>query len=248
MVERLADHLGTWAGADPQRMAVAETVRIITDTCRGISVLVADGSLGQDLGAAVTENIQGETQKALDELANRMLIDACRGGPRGGRGVGRRRTARAGQSESRLLVAFDPLDGSSNIDINVSIGTIFSILPIKPGVDPASVEAFLQRGPQPARGRLRALRAADHPRHVARARNGVLHAGSTHQHLPPQPSPALDPCPNSGIRDQHGELGAIGRAPFRLTSTSASTARRDRGARTPTCAGSRRWSRTATAS
>ena len=53
MVERLADHLGTWAGADPQRMAVAETVRIITDTCRDISVLVADGSLGQDLGAGV---------------------------------------------------------------------------------------------------------------------------------------------------------------------------------------------------
>ena len=45
-----------------------------------------------------------------------------------------------------LLVAFDPLAGSSNIDINVSIGTIFSILPVKPGVDPVSVEAFLQKG------------------------------------------------------------------------------------------------------
>ena len=60
--ERLADYLSTWAAADPRRMAVAETVRIITDTCREISVLVADGSLGQDLGAAVTENIQGETE------------------------------------------------------------------------------------------------------------------------------------------------------------------------------------------
>ncbi len=146
MVERLADHLGTWAGADPQRMAVAETVRIITDTCRDISVLVADGSLGQDLGAAVTENIQGETQKALDELANRMLIDACRGGPVAAVASEEDELPVPANPKAGLLVAFDPLDGSSNIDINVSIGTIFSILPIKPGVDPASVEAFLQRG------------------------------------------------------------------------------------------------------
>ena len=144
--ERLADHLSTWAATDPQRIAVAETVRIITDTCRDISVLVADGSLGQDLGAAVTENIQGETQKALDDLANRMLIDACRSGPVAAVASEEDELPVPANPKAGLLVAFDPLDGSSNIDINVSIGTIFSILPVKPSVDPASVEAFLQKG------------------------------------------------------------------------------------------------------
>ena len=144
--ERLADHLGAWAGADPQRSAVAETVQIITDTCRAISVLVADGSLGQDLGAAVTENVQGETQKALDDLANRMLIDACRAGPVAAVASEEDELPVPANPKAGLLVAFDPLDGSSNIDINVSIGTIFSILPVKPGVDPVSVEAFLQKG------------------------------------------------------------------------------------------------------
>lgn len=144
--ERLADHLGAWAGADPQRSAVAETVQIITDTCRAISVLVADGSLGQDLGAAVAENIQGETQKALDDLANRMLIDACRAGPVAAVASEEDELPVLANPKAGLLVAFDPLDGSSNIDINVSIGTIFSILPVKPGVDPVSVEAFLQKG------------------------------------------------------------------------------------------------------
>ena len=144
--ERLADHLSTWAAGDAQRMAVAETVQIITDTCRDISVLVADGSLGQDLGAAVTENIQGETQKALDDLANRMLIDACRRGPVAAVASEEDELPVPANPKAGLLVAFDPLDGSSNIDINVSIGTIFSILPVKPGVDPVSVEAFLQKG------------------------------------------------------------------------------------------------------
>ena len=247
MVERLADHLGTWAGADPQRMAVAETVRIITDTCRDISVLVADGSLGQDLGAAVTENIQGETQKALDELANRMLIDACRGGPVAAVASEEDELPVPANPKAGLLVAFDPLDGSSNIDINVSIGTIFSILPIKPGVDPASVEAFLQRG----RNQLAAGYVLYGPQTTL-----VMSLGQgtvcftldrrTNTFLlshPPLSIPAQTRNSRSTWR-----TGAIGRAPFRLTSTSASTARRDRGARTPTCAGSRRWSRTATVS
>ena len=145
--ELLAAYLKDWAGTDPQRRDVAATVEILADTCRAISVLVAQGNLEQNLGAAVTENVQGETQKALDDLTDRMLIEACRRAPVAAVASEEDEHPVPGNPDGAgLLVAFDPLDGSSNIDINVSIGTIFSILPVKPGVDPVSAEAFLQPG------------------------------------------------------------------------------------------------------
>ena len=79
--ELLAAYLKDWGGTDPQRRDVAATVEILAETCRAISVLVAQGNLDQNLGAAVTENVQGETQKALDDLTDRMLIEACRRAP-----------------------------------------------------------------------------------------------------------------------------------------------------------------------
>ena len=145
--ELLADYLGTWAGGDARRRDVAATVTALTDACRAISVLVAQGNLEQNLGAAVTENVQGETQKALDDLTDRMLIEACRRAPVAAIASEEDEHPVPGNpAGAGLLVAFDPLDGSSNIDINVSIGTIFSILPVKPGTEPVSVEAFLQPG------------------------------------------------------------------------------------------------------
>ena len=142
----LIDHLAAWAGADPQRRDVAETVAVIADTCRDISTLVAEGNLHEDLGAAVTQNVQGETQKHLDDLADRLLIEACRRAPVAAIASEEEELPVPGRAGAGLLVAFDPLDGSSNIDINVSIGTIFSILPTMPGTDPVSPEAFLQSG------------------------------------------------------------------------------------------------------
>ena len=144
--ELLADHLRAWAGADARRRAVAATVEAIADACRDISALVARGNLEGDLAAAVTENVQGETQKRLDELTDGMLIEACRRAPVAAIASEEDEHPVPGDPKAGLLVAFDPLDGSSNIDINVSIGTIFSILPVRPGADPVSVEAFLQPG------------------------------------------------------------------------------------------------------
>ena len=144
--ELLAAYLGAWAGGDAQRAAVAETVGVIADTCRDISTLVAEGNLSQDLGAAVTENVQGETQKRLDDLTDRMLIEACRRAPVAAIASEEDEHPVPGRPDAGLLVAFDPLDGSSNLDLNVSIGTIFSILPVKPGTDPVSSAAFLQPG------------------------------------------------------------------------------------------------------
>ena len=144
--ELLATYLARWAGADPRRKDVGAVVQVIADTCRDISTLVAQGNLDGDLGAAVTENVQGETQKRLDDLTDRMLIAACRLAPVAAIASEEDEHPVPGRPEADLLVAFDPLDGSSNIDINVSIGTIFSILPVKPGTEPTSVAAFLQPG------------------------------------------------------------------------------------------------------
>lgn len=144
--ELLASYLDGWAGDDPLRRDVAVTVQVIADTCRTLSTLVAQGNLDQDLGAAVAENVQGETQKRLDDLADRMLIEACRRAPVAAIASEEDEQPVPGDPKAGLLVAFDPLDGSSNIDINVSIGTIFSVLPAKSGTAPASVEAFLQPG------------------------------------------------------------------------------------------------------
>ena len=144
--ELLADYLTGWAGADAGRRDVAATVEALADACRGISALVARGNLDQDLGAAVTQNVQGETQKALDDLTDRMLIEACRHAPVAAVASEEDEHPVQANPDGTLLVAFDPLDGSSNIDINVSIGTIFSVLPPKPGADPVSAEAFLQPG------------------------------------------------------------------------------------------------------
>ena len=142
----LSDYLSSWGGTDPRRRDVAATVAVIADACRDISTLVSEGNLHEDLGAAVMQNVQGETQKHLDDLADRKLIDACRRAPVAAIASEEEERPVPGRAGAGLLVAFDPLDGSSNIDINVSIGTIFSILPARPGLDPVSPEAFLQPG------------------------------------------------------------------------------------------------------
>ncbi|PJE27905.1 D-fructose 1,6-bisphosphatase [Pseudooceanicola antarcticus] len=92
-----------------------------------VSRIIARGPLGQALGAGVGENSDGDQQKALDVLADEMF-------EAGLRGAGVRYYASEEQEEVLSLVeggtyavAADPLDGSSNIDVNVTIGTIFSI-------------------------------------------------------------------------------------------------------------------------
>ncbi len=101
-----------------------------------------------DFGAV---NVQGESQKKLDVFANEQFISALRAGEKCC-GIASEENddfipfGKKGESHGHYVVAFDPLDGSSNIDVNVSIGTIFSIYrTVKPG-DPACEEDFLQPG------------------------------------------------------------------------------------------------------
>jgi fructose-1,6-bisphosphatase I len=113
---------------------------------------VNKGALGEVLGSAGSQNVQGEVQKKLDIIANEVLIEANEwGGALAAMASEEMEAIHAVPNrypQGEYLLLFDPLDGSSNIDVNVSIGTIFSVLK-KPG-DHAGVSEsdFLQPGRQ----------------------------------------------------------------------------------------------------
>ena len=107
-------------------------LEVVARACKSISQAVNKGALGGVLGTAESENVQGEIQKKLDIIANEVLIEANEWGGH--------LAAMASEEmegiyvvpnrypQGEYLLLFDPLDGSSNIDVNVSIGTIFSVL------------------------------------------------------------------------------------------------------------------------
>ncbi len=131
-------------------------IEIVSRACLAISVAVGKGGLGEALGEAGSDNVQGEAQKKLDVLSNDILLDANEWGGH--------LAAMASEEmdlphlvphrfpKGEYLLTFDPLDGSSNIDVNVSIGTIFSVLKCPEGADlstpEAAEKAFLQAGTQ----------------------------------------------------------------------------------------------------
>jgi len=139
--EFLADPAGDGKAA-PLDLAVL--IEAISDSCRTISYLVSRGSLAGVLGSAGTGNVQGEEQKQLDILANdEMMAMAKATGVVAAAASEEEDAARAMTVGAPYLLLFDPLDGSSNIDVNVSIGTIFSVLPATAG---EGAEPFLQPG------------------------------------------------------------------------------------------------------
>jgi fructose-1,6-bisphosphatase I len=134
-------------GIDPRLTGL---VAHLADTCKEISFKVSRGALAGVLGSAGSENVQGETQKKLDVIANDIMCQAC---AESGyvSGIASEEMDHALQVPENCevgpyLVLFDPLDGSSNIDINVSIGTIFSILPAGEPHRNVTDEEFLQPG------------------------------------------------------------------------------------------------------
>ena len=126
-------------------------LEVVARACKRISQAVNKGALGDVMGSAESENVQGEMQKKLDIIANEVLIEANEWGGH--------LAAMASEEmegiyvvpnrypQGEYLLMFDPLDGSSNIDVNVSIGTIFSVL-VKPEGTGVSEQDFLQPGTQ----------------------------------------------------------------------------------------------------
>jgi len=130
---------------DPALSLVLETVAA---NCIRISSLVSKGALASIIGSAGTGNVQGEEQKKLDVISNDLLLlgNAWTGVLAGMASEELEHPHATGFDDAPYLLLFDPLDGSSNIDVNVSIGTIFSVLPHNTGRDPSMDEAYLIKG------------------------------------------------------------------------------------------------------
>ena len=127
-------------------------IEVVARSCKTIAHSVGKGALGDVLGALETENVQGEVQKKLDVISNEILLEANEWG-------GHLAAMASEEMETihpipnrypmgEYLLVFDPLDGSSNIDVNVSIGTIFSVLKAPEGMVTPSEQDFLQPGAQ----------------------------------------------------------------------------------------------------
>lgn len=121
----------------------------IVKACKQISYMVSRGNLIGVLGSAESENVQGEVQKKLDIITNDIMVDALSWtGQLAGMAseeVNDVIKIPKQYPKGKYLALFDPLDGSSNIDVNLTVGTIFSILRCREGIDP-DVEEFLQKG------------------------------------------------------------------------------------------------------
>ena len=131
-------------------------LEVVARACKSISHAVNKGSLGSDLGdvmgSAGSENVQGEVQKKLDIIANDVLIEANEwGGHLAAMASEEMDTIHVVPNrypQGEYLLMFDPLDGSSNIEVNVSIGTIFSVLKKVDARTGVSETDFLQPGTQ----------------------------------------------------------------------------------------------------
>lgn len=116
-------------------------------SCKEIAIKLREGALAGVLGTSEGINVQGETQKKLDIISNDILKAVLLDNSTvAGIASEEEDDPVAGNPDGKYLVTFDPLDGSSNIDVNVSVGTIFSILERPEGLDGGSEAAFMQCG------------------------------------------------------------------------------------------------------
>ncbi len=142
--------------ADEQRRAgvITDDLRILLGevftACKVISNAINQGALAGVMGNLDSENVQGETQKQLDVITNEIFIEACeRSGQLAGMASEEMEDVYRIPDNfvrGRYLLVFDPLDGSSNVNVNISVGTIFSVLHHDGDASHPAVSDFLQPG------------------------------------------------------------------------------------------------------
>ena len=124
----------------------------VVTACKAISNAVNKGALLGVMGSLDSENVQGETQKKLDVITNEIMIRSNEwAGHLAGMASEEMDEVYAIPNKyplGKYLLVFDPLDGSSNVDVNISVGTIFSILKAPVAGRAAKMEDFLQTGTQ----------------------------------------------------------------------------------------------------
>lgn len=122
----------------------------IATSCKAIANGVGQGALAGVLGSAGSENVQGETQKKMDIISNEIMLNmnTVSGHIKGmaSEEMEEIQPVPANIHRGDYLLIFDPLDGSSNMDVNISVGTIFSVLKAPEGTDGLNKEDFLQPG------------------------------------------------------------------------------------------------------
>jgi fructose-1,6-bisphosphatase I len=142
--QRLGSFLESWAAGRPDRGPVAATFLALSRATAEIALLIR-AATADSLAATVGGNAGGDAQKLLDVRANDLILAALAEAPVAAVASEEMDEILPLGKPGKLAVAVDPLDGSSNIDANVSIGTIFSILPMRLEVDP-EFSAFMAPG------------------------------------------------------------------------------------------------------
>lgn len=142
----LETYLAGWSGYDQDRAAIVKTILSVVGASTTLGNLIARGPLAGPLAQIVGENADGDAQKELDIVANELFIEALSNAPVAVIGSEENETALTLNRDAALAVAIDPLDGSSNIETNVSVGTIFSVLPARDAAGGAIASPILQPG------------------------------------------------------------------------------------------------------
>jgi fructose-1,6-bisphosphatase I len=139
---RLDDHLQRYSETAPHALAVATAVDAIAAAAIEIADLIGTGDLADALGLTTGRNSDGDIQRDLDVRADAILRRCLGRLPIAALASEEMREPQIGDRPAKICVAIDPLDGSSNIDLNMTVGTIFSILPAPDDLG----LAFHQRG------------------------------------------------------------------------------------------------------
>lgn len=140
----LANHL-----SGPHSEPLTLMLDDIINACKKIAIAIDSGAIEGNMGSLASENVQGEVQKALDVITNDIFVESCQ---RSGYIAGMVseevdnviEIADKHKQNGKYLLLYDPLDGSSNVNVNISVGTIFSIIE-SPNANPELVD-FLQPG------------------------------------------------------------------------------------------------------
>ncbi|MFO1184602.1 MAG: class 1 fructose-bisphosphatase [Bauldia sp.] len=143
MQRSLDEFLAASAAGDDVSKAVARAVSAIAEASAALQAEIAKGSSWRVKAASGT-NAGGDVQQELDVIADRLYLDAAKRAGVAAYASEEQDEPFAIDAAGRVALAIDPLDGSSNIDTNVPIGTIFSLMPVASGSDPA--RAFFQAG------------------------------------------------------------------------------------------------------
>ena len=144
--QTLEQFLADWSKDEESRGDVAATVTAIAEACGAIAEIIALGPLAGALAAARGENLDGDVQKELDLRANDLLTRELQAAPVACLASEELDLPSGFDVTAPLCVAVDPLDGSSNIDTNVSVGTIFSVLPMTCSECRPSRSCFVRKG------------------------------------------------------------------------------------------------------